>query len=227
MADARSILDQLIRDRGEDYASLSRLLGRNAAYIQQFIRRGTPKKLDEDDRRTLARYFRVEEALLGGPSRDAGIAAVAEPRSLYGPRPMAGLMRIPRLAIGASAGPGALDPDERGAGSFDFDPAYIRSLSSDPAMLSAIKVAGDSMSPTLGDGDDILVDRADAADRLRDGIYVLRFDDALNVKRIALNPAGGGVTIASDNPAYPSWPECDLSRVTIIGRVVWVGRRVR
>ena len=67
MTDARTALDQLIHDRGEDYASLSRLLGRNAAYIQQFIRRGTPRKLDEEDRRTLARYFRVDEAVLGGP----------------------------------------------------------------------------------------------------------------------------------------------------------------
>lgn len=226
MDDARTTLDQLIRERGEDYASLSRLLGRNAAYIQQFIRRGTPKKLDEDDRRTLARYFRVDEAVLGGPSHDVASAMVAEPRSSYATRAVTGLMRIPRLAVGASAGPGALDPDERGAGSFDFDPAYIRSLGSDPAMLSAIKVAGDSMNPTLGDGDDILVDRGDAADRLRDGIYVLRYDDALNVKRIAMNPAGG-VTVASDNTAYPSWPDCDLSRMTIIGRVVWVGRRVR
>ncbi|MES2288386.1 MAG: S24 family peptidase [Pseudomonadota bacterium] len=226
MADARSMLDQLIRERGEDYASLSRLLGRNAAYIQQFIRRGTPRKLDEDDRRTLARYFRVDEALLGGPANDGAATSITESRTVYRGRVAAGLMRIPRLAVGASAGAGALDPDERGAGAFGFDPAYIRTLGSDPAMLSAIKVAGDSMDPTLGDGDDILVDRADAADRLRDGIYVLRFDDALNVKRIAMNPAGG-VTVASDNPAYPTWADCDLSRMTIIGRVVWVGRRVR
>ena len=62
----RQALDVLIRQRGEDYSSLSRLLGRNAAYIQQFIKRGTPKKLSEDDRRTLARYFGVDERELGG-----------------------------------------------------------------------------------------------------------------------------------------------------------------
>lgn len=226
MADARSTLDQLIRERGEDYASLSRLLGRNAAYIQQFIRRGTPKKLDEDDRRTLARYFRVDEAVLGGPSHaDGTVSSVGETRTRYRVA-TSGLMRIPRLAVGASAGPGALDPDERGAGSFGFDPGYIRALGSDPASLSAIKVAGDSMEPTLGDGDDILVDGADGAAALRDGIYVLRLDDALNVKRIAIGPEGQ-LTVRSDNPAYPSWPDCDRSRLSIIGRVVWVGRRVR
>ena len=49
-----------------------------------------------------------------------------------------------------------------------------------------IRVAGDSMAPTLGDGDDILVDRGDGAERLRDGIYVLRLDGALVVKRLVL-----------------------------------------
>ena len=46
--DIRAELDALIRARGDDYASLSRMLGRNAAYIQQFIKRGVPRKLDED-----------------------------------------------------------------------------------------------------------------------------------------------------------------------------------
>ena len=234
MDDARTALDRLIRDNGEDYASLSRLLGRNAAYIQQFIRRGTPKKLDEDDRRTLARYFRVDEAVLGARhdavparARTQATSSVGEARrgwpALAGARE---LVRIPRLAVGASAGAGALDPDERGAGTFGFDAGYMRELGGHPDMLSAIKVRGDSMAPTLDDGDDIMVDRADAADRLRDGIYVLRLDDALNVKRIALNPAGGRLTIRSDNPAYPSFPDCDPARIQIIGRVVWVGRRV-
>ena len=46
------------------------------------------------------------------------------------------------------------------------------------------------MAPTLNAGDDILVDLGDCAERLRDGIYVLRVDDALVVKRIALHPVG-------------------------------------
>lgn len=229
MGDARMTLDQLIRERGEDYASLSRLLGRNAAYIQQFIRRGTPKKLDEDDRRTLARYFRVDEAVLGGPATEPEPRArVRDERSAWrGPRRTTpDLIRVPRYAVRASAGPGALDTDEFDAGAIGLTAPFLRTLTDDPSQLSMIQVAGDSMEPTLGDGDDILVDQGDAAGRLRDGIYVLRYDDALNVKRVALNPAGG-VTVASDNPAYPSWPDCDLSRMTIIGRVVWVGRRVR
>ncbi len=81
-SDARLTLDRLIRERGETYGAISRLLGRNAAYIQQFVKRGTPRKLDEADRRLLARYFGVDERLLGGLDPAAGWlqAAQAVPR---------------------------------------------------------------------------------------------------------------------------------------------------
>ena len=81
------------------------------------------------------------------------------------------------------------------------------------------------MMPTLSDGDDILVDRSDAIDRLRDGIYVLRRDDALSVKRITVDPTGRRVTIGSDNPDHQSFAGVRLSTIAIIGRVVWAGRR--
>ena len=82
------------------------------------------------------------------------------------------------------------------------------------------------MSPTLNQGDEILVDPGDAADRLRDGIYVLRAEEALVVKRLALHPMGRRVTVQSDNPAYPDWPDCGLDHIHVIGRVIWSGRRV-
>jgi len=65
--DPRLVLERLCAERGEDFAGLSRMLGRNAAYIQQFVRRGVPKRLKEEERRKLARYFSVPETLLGGP----------------------------------------------------------------------------------------------------------------------------------------------------------------
>ena len=70
----RNTLDELIRSKGEDYASLSRLIGRNPTYIQQFIRRGIPRKLSEEDRRILARHLDVPESLLGGPQDRVGRA---------------------------------------------------------------------------------------------------------------------------------------------------------
>ncbi|MEO6359432.1 MAG: S24 family peptidase, partial [Sphingomicrobium sp.] len=110
---------------------------------------------------------------------------------------------------------------------FAFDERWLKSLTATPASkLSIVRVEGDSMAPTLNPGDDLLIDHDDREERIRDGIYVLRVDDALVVKRIALNPMRRRVTVQSDNPAYPDWPDCDMDSVKCIGRVIWTGRKL-
>jgi len=211
--DPRKALERLCAERGEDFAGLSRFLGKNPAYIQQFIRRGTPRRLKEDERRKLARYFGVPETMLGGPPQ--------------GEAPSSGLIPVNRVLVRASAGPGAVAESERGHGYFAFDDRWLRAITgSGSDQLSIIRVEGDSMSPTLNDGDDILVDRAECNEALRDGIYVLRVEDSLLVKRLAIHPLGKRVTVQSDNPAYPDWPDCDLEDVHCIGRVIWAGRKI-
>ena len=214
--DARANLEELIRKNGHDFAAISKMLGKNPAYIQQYIRRGSPRKLGEEDRRRLAEFYGVEERLLGAPAvRATGSAAHASPD---------GLLRIKQLQIGASAGPGSLAEDEL-AESMGFGPKWLRRLGTDPENLSLITVDGDSMEPTLGDDDDIMVDHSAPSRRLRDGIYVLRMDDVLLVKRVAVGPSGK-LSIRSDNPQYPDWHDVSPESVNIIGRVVWAGRRL-
>jgi len=211
---ARAALAKLISERREDFTGLSRLLGRNAAYIQQYVKRGTPKRLAENDRRTLARYFGVDEQLLG--------AADNEGDSL-----LAKLIPVPRLQVSASAGHGSFAEQEGPVAHMAFDPAWLQKITAaSAAELSIIRVQGDSMVPTLSDGDDILVDRSVGGRRLTDGIFVLRLEDTLMVKRFAIHPSDDTLTISSDNSAYPSWPNCKRTSVNVIGRVVWTGRRL-
>ena len=208
----RKALERLCAERGEDFAGLSRFLGRNPASIQQYIRRGTPRRLGEEERRKLARYFGVPEATFGGPAETD---------------PPAGLVPVTRVLVRASAGPGALPDSERHHPYFAFDERWLKALTtSRQDDLSIIRVEGDSMAPTLNDGDDILVDKAGCKEALRDGIYVLRVEDSLLVKRLAIHPMGKSVTVQSDNPAYPDWPDCGLDDVHCIGRVIWAGRRI-
>ena len=56
---------------------MSRLLGRNPTYGQQFVKRGVPRRLSEDDRRKLAAHFGIAERLLGGPPERAGHVVMA------------------------------------------------------------------------------------------------------------------------------------------------------
>ena len=67
-----------------------------------------------------------------------------------------------------------------------------------------------------------MVDRGDR--RVRGGIYVLRLDGVLNVKRLV--PEGSRkVIVRSDNRTYPDLPPLDRARLDLVGRVVWSGRR--
>ncbi len=61
----RENLRRLAAERGESLANLSALIGRNAAYLQQFVARGSPKRLADDDRLRLAKFLNVDERLLG------------------------------------------------------------------------------------------------------------------------------------------------------------------
>jgi phage repressor protein C with HTH and peptisase S24 domain len=214
MDDARRALDELIQKRGCNYSEISRLLGRNAAYVQQYIRRGSPRQLDEQDRAVLARFFGVDETILGAPARRAG--------------PVVQLALVPILDVEASAGHGALAEMESKSAQFGFDEKWLRRLTASKASnLSIIGVLGDSMEPTLHDGDEVLVDLADGQSRVRDGIYVLRMDDMLSVKRIAIEPQGKRVSVLSDNPTFPSWHGLEKRTLNIVGRVLWFGRALR
>lgn len=198
--DPRPALDALIAERGVGYAALSRMIGRNEAYLQQFIKRGTPRALAERDRRLLAAFLRVDEEVLGGP-------------------PGAAPPAIRRLDLAASAGPGGLADDDRLAGSMVLDPAILAGR--DPARLSLLPARGDSMQPLIHDGDMMLVDESDRRPGTRGHIYVIRLDGALVVKRVSVR--AGEATIVSDNLDYPPMVR-PVGEVDIIGRVVWLSR---
>lgn len=198
----RERLAQLIDESGEGCASVSRLIGRNPAYIQQFIKRGVPRRLGESDRRLLARHFRVAEALLGGPEDSPPLA----PASALPPD----VVPIPFLQAGPSA-------------TLLIDRHMLDRLHGDRAQLAALVIDGDSMAPTLLAGDSVLIDCSDTRTP-RDGIYVIGADGGLLVKRLSVHPVSHRVTILADNPAYPGFPDCDPAAIRLVGRVIWVAR---
>ncbi|MEP6867750.1 MAG: S24 family peptidase [Novosphingobium sp.] len=215
--DPRARLLALSEERGVSLSRLSALLGRNSSYLQQYVRKGSPRKLEENDRRTLAAFFGIDESELGAPEEKS----VAPGRDSSGSR-RADWVEVPRLPLGASAGPGAFTHDEQPVDAFRFSTRWLRSQGFDPAMLSAINVAGDSMEPLLRDGDEILVDRTPRP--LRDGIHVIRVGDALMVKRLQ-SGLPGLLVLESENPAYRSI-ELPPEDVAVIGRVVWKSGRL-
>lgn len=212
----RAKLEELIEARGDSYAGISVLLGKNPAYIQQFIKRGTPRRLSEEDRQILARYFGVAEEVLGGLTTRGEVGTEDK-----------ALAPVPVLPLGASAGYGSLDESERPTSNIKFDLKWLRALGVKSNRISIVHVEGESMAPTLCDGDEIMVDHDDGQTDFRDGIYVLRMDGVLVVKRVSRGPLRGQFSVGSDNPLYPSWTDIDHNLIEVIGRVVWLGRRLQ
>lgn len=207
--DPRERLAELAREKGSSLAALSRMVGRNASYLQQYITKGSPRKLEEEDRRRLAQFFGVSEAELGASEE---ISAAEDGQ----------WVELGRLPVEASAGPGALGATEVPFDTFRFSRRWLREQGLEPRMLAAIRVSGDSMEPLLRDGDEILVDRTPQP--FREGIHVLRMGEVLHVKRVQAGPPGR-VNLISANPAYEP-VRVALDDIDVIGRVVWKSGRI-
>ncbi|MBF0422320.1 MAG: helix-turn-helix transcriptional regulator [Magnetococcales bacterium] len=96
----------------------------------------------------------------------------------------------------------------------------------DPTKIVLVSIIGDSMEPTLKEGDLVLLDQRDQNMR-NDAIYVMRRDEDLVAKRLQRG-FDGSVTIKSDNAAYEDIriTSEQAAQLAILGRVVWTGRRI-
>jgi phage repressor protein C with HTH and peptisase S24 domain len=87
-----------------------------------------------------------------------------------------------------------------------------------------LRVQGDSMQPTINDGDWVWVDISNNFIS-SDGMYLIRMATGLAVKR--LQSGLSNIVIKSDNPTYYDIT-ADIGEINIIGKVVYIlnGRRV-
>jgi phage repressor protein C with HTH and peptisase S24 domain len=197
-------LMRVAMERGVSLSALSRMLGRNVAYLQQFVGRGSPRLLPERERRMLADFLELDERVLGAAAERDRIA-------------------VPYVAVAAAAGDGRAVSDEALVRHESLDRSILRGAGIEPSAASMIDVAGESMAPCLLDGDRVLVDMNDRRIPRGGAVFVIRRDDALSVKRLVRR--GGAIEVASDNPAYPTIV-VDPAALTIVGRVRLLLRRL-
>lgn len=135
---------------------------------------------------------------------------------------------IPLYDVRAAAGAGAFPPEgEEVKDMLAFKRDWIISeLRVSVGHLSMLFVEGDSMTPALNPGDIILIIK-DHELAIQDGVYVVRLEGALLVKRLQRLP-GNLLKVKSDNQNYEPYT-IDLTKehkdFAVIGRVVWAGRR--
>jgi phage repressor protein C with HTH and peptisase S24 domain len=158
---------------------------------------------------------------------------VAEPRASYGLEPILAwehpedlpegeFVMVPRLDVHLSAGGGRdqVEIDLVKDNPQAFRSEWIRLMRLKPNKLAAMRASGESMEPTIHDGDSLLIDTSQTS--VSDGkVYALWYDGGERVKRLFRLP-GGGLRIKSDNPTHET---IDLApeyagHVRVIGRVV-------
>lgn len=133
-----------------------------------------------------------------------------------------GTVQIARYNARAAAGRGAVLDPATIIEDVSFSADWVRNvLRRNPAHLALIECSGDSMEPTLRDGDVLMVDTS-VTEVQSSRIYVLDVDGALLVKRIQ-RMLNGSYRVISDNARYEAEVIEPSARapLRIVGEVVW------
>ena len=105
-----------------------------------------------------------------------------------------------------------------------FPRAWLETITrTPPTMLTFARGRGDSMQPTILDGDIVLLDRSMNRVFEQDAIWALTVGEIAMIKRLRMR--GGRVHMLSDNDRIPP-DDADVEDVNIVGRVIFIGRRI-
>lgn len=130
-----------------------------------------------------------------------------------------------QVDLGFSMGDGANIDDYVEEGTLDFDANLLRTITrSPPERLFVARGAGDSMMPTLLNDDMVVIDTLQRQLNMLDRIWAVSVHGAGAIKRLRAT-GKQRVMVISDNPTVEN-QEVNAEDLRILGRVIWVGRRV-
>lgn len=221
---------------GITQAELARRVGIERASVSGWFT-GDTKSIDGVNLVKAASALQVDPEWL---SSGEGQPEVREPGGSYGLAPILAwehdgdlppgdYIKIPRFAVGLSAGQGdeqlnmgfQFHIEFNRAETLAFRADWIRKMRLNPSKLVSMRVVGDSMEERLHDGDAVVID-TNQIEVIDGKVYALWYDGGERVKRLYRLP-GGGLLVRSDNET--KYPDLKLSvdeasNVRIIGRVV-------
>lgn len=220
-----------IAKSGKDMASLSRQLDRNHAYLQQFLKRGVPRQLPERIRIKLSELLAVPERHFRPPDLpDAGMSLSSEAGARGIPE---GAIAEPDMRMGL--GPGTMPialADNAGGMTFSAEAVrdwwrlpswFLARFNVRPEHVVAFPTQGDSMAPTIADGDVVFIDTRHRVPS-PDGLYAIGDDfGGVTVKRLEVSSRPGEdpmmLRVIPDNPRHAA-KEMSAEEVRILGRYI-------
>ena len=206
------VVDQLTQGNKKQFAELT---GKSASHIYKICRGASRPSMTYLE--SLYEEFKVDLTwLLTGEQSEGSQPA--------GNAPDKDLVFAPMFDVQASAGFGSAVLAEDISDYFAFTRTFLsRQLGVSGDNLAFVSIRGESMLPTLQNGDQVLVDTTRKTVQ-HEGLFLIHTDDGLMAKR--LKPGQGEIKVISDNPDYPSWTISGQDHETsqVVGKIVWCAR---
>lgn len=226
----RDFLENTIKEKGFSLNSLSLKIGKNSTYLFHFIKRNSPRRLDETARRQLAQILNVAEQDLC----DFTLPTSVIPDKLntlsnffgFGKNQTSDIVSIDVLDM---AGPhkGRFEQIKKNIiGKHFLSKDLLTEYSSaQPENLKILKSIGDAMSPTIISGDLLWVDLSYNVPS-SDGIYVLNTNGDTVIRRLQINPFDSSIEVSADNKTYKSYNIGDCKNLNICGKVISITHKI-
>ncbi len=212
----RKRLEKKILASGHTFREVSLKIGRKDSYIQQYVKYGFPKRLNEVDRKKICQLLGMEEQelvdeeLLESGIKQSELAEEITPQNttlptdfstidMYSPLPETELKQclVGRMALKVKS-----FPDWCG---------------SSPHNLKIIRLTTDCMEPTFPNGT-LIVYNTDVREYLGDGIYLVQCNGCMQTKRVQ-KISQTVYLLKSDNRNYEDIP-CPENELVIFGRAL-------
>ncbi len=200
-------------------AELARRVGLKQPTISALI---SGKSRSSAHLHSIAKALDTTVEFLTGETNDPDPAGVADGQMAYGAPPKSNpdLVEIAQIDLTYGLG-GTFLEDHVEAETRAFSRAWLRMFTkAAPEDLFWAKGQGNSMAPTIDDGEVVLIDRGQVTPQMADLIWVFAYGEIGMIKRLRPMP-DGSVKILSDNQNVPPEKAVD-GELHIIGRVVAV-----
>lgn len=214
----RKRIKERIDDLDMTYAEVSRRIGRNHAYIQQFLKRGIPSELDPKIAKKLAFVLEIPEGELMDeniPTNSGSQISLAK-----------GVIAVPEYDLAQlrnSDGIFALTPI---SSDWYFRRDLLEGMGAHPEKTIIVRAEGDSMSSSIKPGEPLFVDTS-RTDLSEDGTYLLKDGKTVLVRRIERVPGSQPqeIVLIADSPNSESF-RIQVNRLKALGRVVGAVRLI-
>lgn len=218
----RNYLSAWRKHRGQSQTELAEAVGTTLNMLGK-LERGE-RTLDVDWLEKLGEALRIEPYhLIAFPP---GFEPTGSPASLEDFAAEHGLAFVEEVDLALGMGATYLDNNQQPEvlGLVPFREEWLRDISAgDIDRLKVVRGRGDSMQPTIWDGDVVLIDTAQRRIDDQDRIWALAYGDLGVIRRVRVTPRGTWMLMPDNQVVRPD--EVADNDAYVIGRVVWIGRK--